>query len=157
MFPKHILLVLNYRMKFDKLFDNQNDLWLQNVKDTLDDFKICWIKDVKWRLHSKDPLNWNLFLHIDQSLYVNISLNCICSSYKVSITSKEKFKLNCLIYMDFFYNLFMNFLKHHCFGWMVWNKTSSTCASGKQKEHDESHFGSCRFYLCWKKLETADC
>ncbi len=35
------------------------------------------------------------------------------------------------------------------------NKTSSACASGKQKEHDKSHFSSCIFYMCWKKVEAA--
>jgi len=27
----------------------------------------------------------------------------------------------------------------------------STCASGKQTEQDEAHFGSCDFYMHWEK------
>ncbi len=34
-------------------------------------------------------------------------------------------------------------------------KMSSTCASGKQKEHDKSYFSICIFYVCWKKVEAA--
>ncbi len=33
-------------------------------------------------------------------------------------------------------------------------KTSSACASGKQKEPDKSHFSSCSFYVL-KKVEAA--
>lgn len=48
---------------------------------------------------------------VDYCFHVNNSLNEICASYKV-IMSLQK---NCFIHMDFFYNRFINFLKHQSF------------------------------------------
>jgi len=56
------------------------------------------------------PLNTK-DVRVDECLYVKKSLNSICSSHKVIVSLQNFFLLNCSIHMDYFYNLFMKFLK----------------------------------------------